>query len=92
MVSEKLITPPTTGRVRRAKTSHGNPTFLVSRAGGAYDAGAGGPNWKFRLKTSRPSGERRAQCGLLHFLYEWHGKHHTAHITELRKQRGWLNG
>jgi hypothetical protein len=23
------------------------------------------------------------------FLYEWHGKHHTAHITELRKQRGW---
>lgn len=23
------------------------------------------------------------------FLYEWHGRHHTAHITELRKQRGW---
>ncbi len=23
------------------------------------------------------------------FLYEWHGKHHTAHITELRKQKGW---
>jgi hypothetical protein len=23
------------------------------------------------------------------FLYEWHGKHHAAHITELRKQRGW---
>jgi len=23
------------------------------------------------------------------FLYAWHGKHHTAHITELRKQRGW---
>jgi uncharacterized damage-inducible protein DinB len=23
------------------------------------------------------------------FLYSWHGRHHTAHITELRKQRGW---
>ena len=23
------------------------------------------------------------------FIYEWHGKHHTAHITALRKQKGW---
>jgi uncharacterized damage-inducible protein DinB len=23
------------------------------------------------------------------FLYAWHGRHHTAHITELRKQKGW---
>jgi len=23
------------------------------------------------------------------FLYVWHGKHHTAHITNLRKQKGW---
>jgi uncharacterized damage-inducible protein DinB len=23
------------------------------------------------------------------FLYEWHGQHHTAHITELRKAKGW---
>jgi len=23
------------------------------------------------------------------FLYSWHGKHHTAHITEVRKQKGW---
>jgi len=23
------------------------------------------------------------------FLYEWHGRHHTAHITELRKRKGW---
>jgi hypothetical protein len=22
-------------------------------------------------------------------LYAWHGKHHVAHITELRKNRGW---
>ncbi len=23
------------------------------------------------------------------FLYAWHGQHHIAHITELRKQKGW---
>jgi uncharacterized damage-inducible protein DinB len=23
------------------------------------------------------------------FLYAWHGRHHTAHITELRKSRSW---
>jgi uncharacterized damage-inducible protein DinB len=23
------------------------------------------------------------------FLYAWHGRHHTAHITELRKQKNW---
>jgi hypothetical protein len=23
------------------------------------------------------------------FTYEWHGRHHTAHITELREQNGW---
>ena len=23
------------------------------------------------------------------FLYAWHGKHHTAHVTELRKRKGW---
>lgn len=23
------------------------------------------------------------------FLYEWHGRHHTAHITELRKAKSW---
>ena len=23
------------------------------------------------------------------FLYAWHGKHHTAHITALRKSKGW---
>lgn len=23
------------------------------------------------------------------FIYEWHGKHHTAHITELRKKKDW---
>lgn len=23
------------------------------------------------------------------FLYAWHGRHHTAHVTELRKKKGW---
>jgi len=23
------------------------------------------------------------------FLYAWHSRHHTAHITELRKQKSW---
>jgi uncharacterized damage-inducible protein DinB len=23
------------------------------------------------------------------FLYAWHGNHHTAHVTELRKQKSW---
>ena len=33
------------------------------------------------------NGERNVDWLL--FLYEWHGKHHAAHITELRKQKGW---
>jgi hypothetical protein len=33
------------------------------------------------------SGERNVDWLL--FLYEWHGKHHAAHITELRKQKAW---
>jgi hypothetical protein len=33
------------------------------------------------------SGERNVDWLL--FLYEWHGKHHAAHITELRKEKGW---
>jgi uncharacterized damage-inducible protein DinB len=25
-------------------------------------------------------------------LYEWHSRHHTAHITRLRERNGWKNG
>jgi uncharacterized damage-inducible protein DinB len=32
-------------------------------------------------------GERNVDWLLFH--YEWHGKHHAAHISELRKQKGW---
>jgi len=54
--------------------------------------------WVRLLKTLKPeqfarpvrhpnSGLRNADW--LVFLYAWHGRHHTAHITELRKQKGW---
>jgi len=40
-----------------------------------------------RLLVHPENGERTLDWLL--FLYEWHGQHHTAHITELRKQKGW---
>jgi uncharacterized damage-inducible protein DinB len=43
---------------------------------------------QFSRKLVHPDNGERTVDWLL-FLYEWHGKHHTAHITELRKQKGW---
>ena len=40
-----------------------------------------------RVLVHPEHGERNMDWLL--FLYEWHGRHHTAHITELRKQKGW---
>jgi len=40
-----------------------------------------------RVLVHPEHGERTVDW--LVFLYEWHGQHHTAHITELRKQKGW---
>jgi uncharacterized damage-inducible protein DinB len=40
-----------------------------------------------RVLVHPEHGERTVDWLL--FLYEWHGKHHTAHITELRKQKSW---
>jgi len=40
-----------------------------------------------RILVHPEHGERSVDWLL--FLYEWHGKHHAAHITELRKQKGW---
>jgi len=40
-----------------------------------------------RLLIHPDHGERTIDWLL--FVYEWHGKHHTAHITELRKQKNW---
>jgi uncharacterized damage-inducible protein DinB len=42
----------------------------------------------FSRKLVHPEHGERTIDWLL-FVYEWHGKHHTAHITELRKQKGW---
>jgi hypothetical protein len=42
----------------------------------------------FLRKLVHPEhGERNVDWLL--FVYEWHGKHHVAHITELRKHKGW---
>jgi uncharacterized damage-inducible protein DinB len=54
--------------------------------------------WIRLLKTVTPEQFARTlrhpEAGLrnvdwLLFLYAWHGRHHTAHITELRKQKAW---
>lgn len=42
----------------------------------------------FARKLVHPDHGERTIDWLL-FDYEWHGRHHTAHITELRKQKGW---
>jgi uncharacterized damage-inducible protein DinB len=43
---------------------------------------------EFARTFRHPDHGVRTLDGML-FLYAWHGKHHTAHITELRKQKGW---
>jgi hypothetical protein len=54
--------------------------------------------WVRLLRTVTPEQYarplRHSEAGLknvdwLLFLYAWHGRHHTAHITGLRKQKGW---
>ncbi len=40
-----------------------------------------------RVLVHPEHGERTVDWLL--FIYEWHGKHHAAHITALRKQKGW---
>ena len=43
---------------------------------------------QFERKLVHPEhGERNVDWLL--FMYTWHGQHHTAHITELRKKKGW---
>ena len=45
------------------------------------------PEQFVRILVHPEHGERTVHWLL--FLYEWHGKHHAAHIAELRKQKGW---
>jgi uncharacterized damage-inducible protein DinB len=42
----------------------------------------------FARKVVHPEHGERSVDWLL-FMYEWHGRHHVAHITELRSQKGW---
>ena len=42
----------------------------------------------FARKLIHPEHGCRTVDWLL-FLYAWHGRHHTGHVTELRKQKGW---
>lgn len=36
-----------------------------------------------------PEHNRQMSLWMLLGLYAWHGRHHTAHITSLREQKGW---
>ncbi|MCL4538519.1 MAG: putative metal-dependent hydrolase [Bacteroidetes bacterium] len=54
--------------------------------------------WVFLLRSMRPEDFKRAfihpESGVQKLettlqLYAWHGKHHVAHITSLRKRMGW---
>lgn len=54
--------------------------------------------WVRLLRSLQPEDWKRTfrhpEMGLMPLeknlaLYAWHGKHHTAHITELRKRMGW---
>jgi hypothetical protein len=46
------------------------------------------PDWK-RVFNHPELGTMPLEKNLA--LYSWHGRHHVAHITELRKKMGWLS-
>jgi hypothetical protein len=56
--------------------------------------------WVYLLRRMQPSDFRRLlnhpewktpmSLDVLLALYAWHCRHHAAHITELRKRKGWL--
>jgi hypothetical protein len=43
----------------------------------------------FDRKINHPEWKEPMSLDTLLALYEWHGRHHVAHITELRKREGW---
>jgi uncharacterized damage-inducible protein DinB len=43
----------------------------------------------FERKVDHPEWEAPLTLDALLALYAWHGKHHVAHVTELRKRQGW---
>lgn len=44
---------------------------------------------EFAREVVHPERGRTMSVDLLTALYAWHGKHHTAHVTELRRREGW---
>lgn len=43
----------------------------------------------FRRKLNHPEWDSPPFLDDMLAMYAWHGRHHTAHITELRKREGW---
>ncbi len=43
----------------------------------------------FSRKINHPEWKEPMSLDTLLALYEWHSRHHVAHITELRKREGW---
>ena len=43
----------------------------------------------FDRRLRHPEHERVITLDMLLAMYAWHGRHHTAHITELRQRSGW---
>ena len=43
----------------------------------------------FSRKINHPEWKQPMSLDTLLALYEWHSRHHVAHITELRKREGW---
>jgi uncharacterized damage-inducible protein DinB len=44
---------------------------------------------QFSRTVRYPDGDRLVTLDTLVALYAWHGAHHVAHVTELRRREGW---
>lgn len=47
------------------------------------------PDEAFARTFVHPETRRTMRLDQLLALYAWHGRHHVAHVTELRRRRGW---
>jgi len=43
----------------------------------------------FKRQLGHPEWNHRLSLDIMCALYSWHSLHHTAHVTELRKRKGW---
>lgn len=43
----------------------------------------------FQRKFYHPEHKKEFTLDIVTGIYSWHGKHHCAHITELKKEKGW---